>query len=789
MRALKQFHPSALILALLIMWPAGGLAQQPDAVVTIGVVRDGQSWFFDDMFAGVSNELATVVGDQFKVRFKEAGEFNAGWDHGRAKPALEAALNDPEVDIVLALGLLSINAAGREGQVLTKPVACALHQDVRLVEVDLDAQRRPQKENLSLVVTTNSVGNDVRVFKQLAGFGDQLHLVIGLHYLQSLGRVREIIGQTQKELGITILPVPMDDSADEVMAALPPDVEAIYIGPPVRMTVAERNRLVRLINARKIPTFAYYGVPAVENGVLAGLLPDIRLQLARRVAINLHQIMRGVATGELDTILDPGQQLTINARTMQQIGLYPPFDILSEANLIQAEEVERGDPLNIRQAVQKAVKHNFELLSQGQQTESSRQAKRLASSPLLPQASATYQALRNKEVTGLAAMFNPRSLQNASVGVRQLLFDDATLTRYRVAHQQYLSAKDREDTLRLDVTGNTAVTFIQFLAARKLLQIARDNLRVTRKNIELAQLRVNAKIAGVQEIYRFKSQEQSDKQEVAAAEASLEQSRVSLNQLMGTDLKARWLPADLTVEDSDPYFGYTGGHVTPMIENQSLLDNFRDYSVELALAAAPELRAVDRALEAQRLTLRQKQRRYYVPSVSTQFEYGRTLQRSPSNTDPRDSWTAGLVATFPLFEGGGRQHDIRKNEADLRSLQFDRENTRRRLDERTRQLFYQIESSYPTIEYSAKASELADRNLDVVTLQYRQGETAVIALLDAQNAAFVQRQNAALAIYQMLIDLVRYQRSIAWFEFMEDDASKQAWVEKLRSRLNGNPEK
>lgn len=783
MKALSSIRVLGLSLALLLGGRTTGFAQPSDGGVTIGVVRDGQSWFFDDMFTGVSNELATVVGDQFRVRFKETDEFNAGWDHGKVKRALNAALNDPEVDIVLALGLLSINAAGRESQLLTKPVACALHQDVRLVEVELDARRRPQKENLSLVVTTNSVGNDVRVFQQLAGFDQKLHLVIAQHYLQSLGRVREIVAETERELGITISAIPMDSSADAVAAALPADVEAIYIGPPVRMSVPERNRLVQLINARKIPTFAYFGVPAVENGVLAGLLPDIRQQLARRVAINLHQIMRGVPTSELDTILDPGQQLTINVRTMQEIGLSPPFDILSVANLIQADEVERGESLNLRQAVEKAVAHNFELLSQQERTESSRQSKRLASSPLLPQASATYQALRNKEVTGFASMFNPRSRQSGSVAVRQLLFDDATITRYRVAHQQYLSAKDREDTVWLDVTGNTAVAYVQYLAARKLLQIARDNLRVTRKNIELAQLRVNAKIAGVQEIYRFKSQEQGDQREVASADASLEQARVSLNQLMGVELKARWIPEDLTLEKSDPYFGYTGGDVTTMIANQSLLDSFRDYSVELALKAAPELRAVDRALAAQRLTVRQKKRRYFVPSISSQFEYARTLERSPANTDPRDSWTAGLVATLPLFEGGGRRHDIRKNEADLRALEFDRENTRRMLDERTRQVFYQIESSYPTIEYSAKASELADKNLEVVTLQYRQGETAVIDLLDAQNSAFVQRQNAALAVYQTLIDLVRYQRSIAWFEFMRSDAEKQEWVTLLRKQL------
>ena len=52
------------------------------------------------------------------------------------------------------------------------------------------------------------------------------------------------------------------------------------------------------------------------------------------------------------------------------------------------------------------------------------------------------------------------------------------------------------------------------------------------------------------------SQEQGDKREVASAEASLQQARVSLNQLMGADLKAQWIPADITLAEDDPHFGF-----------------------------------------------------------------------------------------------------------------------------------------------------------------------------------------------------------------------------------------
>lgn len=763
-----------------------GAEPAPSALpsVTVGVVKDGNSWFFDSLTEGIQRELKLIAGDQFGIEFKEAPEFNADWKVDKVRSALDRALRDDEVDIVLTVGLLAIYAAGSEGLKLQKPVACAMHQDARLAGVALDRRGRPLKENLSIVVTKNSVGNDVRVFQELSGFTNRLHLLIVRPYLEGLSGLGKLLEETEKELGVNVIPVPMDDSAEAAVAALPIDVEAVYVGPPATMSESERNKMVRLINERGIPSFAYFGEPAVLNGVLAGLLPDIRQQLARRVAINLHQLMRGVSTAELESVLDPGRQLIINAQTLKQIGLHPPFELLSEANLLFTEQAQTGAPLNLGDAVAAALTNNFELRAQGARTESRRHASRLAGSPLLPQASTTYSAARNRRQSGPSAAFTPRGLQTGGVMVRQILYDDQTVTRYRVARERRLSAEEEEARLRLDITAQTAVGYLSYLSASKFLQIARDNLRVTRKNLELARLRVNAKIAGIQEVYRFQSQEQADKSEVASARSSVEQARVSLNQVMGVELKKLWTPADISLKPDDPYFGYTGKDVTTLLVDQLVLDRFRDYSVGLALAASPEIRSLESAVKAQRLVTAQKRRRFYTPTLSSQFEYSRTLDRVPSNADDRDSWSVGLIASFPLFEGGGRRHDFKKNQSELSALELDFENTRREIAERTRQFFYQIEGSFPAIEYSARASELAEQNLEVVTLQYQQGEAAVIDLLDAQNSAFVQQQNKTLAVYQMLIDLVQFQRSIGWFEFTASDAEKRAWVEKLRAALN-----
>ena len=64
--------------------------------------------------------------------------------------------------------------------------------------------------------------------------------------------------------------------------------------------------------------------------------------------------------------------------------------------------------------------------------------------------------------------------------------------------------------------------------------------------------------------------------------------------------------------------------------------------------------------------------------------------------------------------------------------------------------------------------------------KYAQGLVNVTDLLSAQNESFVAQQGAAAAVYAFLIDLVNFQRALAWFE---DDRTPEE-REQLRQRVD-----
>ncbi len=101
------------------------------------------------------------------------------------------------------------------------------------------------------------------------------------------------------------------------------------------------------------------------------------------------------------------------------------------------------------------------------------------------------------------------------------------------------------------------------------------------------------------------------------------------------------------------------------------------------------------------------------------------------------------------------------------------------MERQTRTALRRLESSFPAITFNRIQAEAAQRNFELVQEKYSQGLVNVTDLLEAQNEAFVAQQGAAAAVYAFLIDLVNFQRSIAWFE---DDRTTEE-QEQLRERI------
>jgi outer membrane protein TolC len=94
-----------------------------------------------------------------------------------------------------------------------------------------------------------------------------------------------------------------------------------------------------------------------------------------------------------------------------------------------------------------------------------------------------------------------------------------------------------------------------------------------------------------------------------------------------------------------------------------------------------------------------------------------------------------------------------------------------------------LASSYPNMQLQQEAANYSDQNLSVIKDKYARGVVSILDLLDAQNQAFVARQQAAIAVYSYLEDIIDMQRIVSWFEVHKDDTERDALVDAMRAYL------
>lgn len=768
----------------------GALVSLQARAATVAIVRDGPSWLLDGVDTAFRAEAQALTTGRATLTFVEGGAFDAGWRDGDAAAALDAALNDSAVDYVLALGVRVTAAAAAPARKLAKPVLGALVQESDLVPLPVGADGRSQKANFAVVALPSRAVEQLADMRTIVPFAS-LHVVVDEFLAPDRAGLAAWRAQLAQSLGVPVTLVPVAASAAEALAALGADARTVMLFPALRMDGSNRAALLQGLSARKLPVLSFLGQSEVEAGALLGVLPNPRAALARRLAINLDQLISGAAVADLPLRVSLPRQVFYNETAATAIGFAASFEQLGNATFIGRYAPAPGQRITFTDAVTLALEKNFSYRARQSATEASREAARSAAGALLPQvaASQNFQQI-DRDRAAASGGAQAQSAWRAGLGLTQVIVDDESFTRVRIAREAQRAAGYQEQVERLDTANAAGQAYLQLLSAQASLRVAEENFKVTQRNLELARLRQRVGTSGPEEGYRFESLAAQQRSDLTAAHAQEDQARVALNRVLGVDAGQRWDAHDATLED--PAFAFTTGRVVAAVSDRQQLERFRSFSAAYAAAHSPDLAALEQNVKTQRLAADQKQRRGYTPKVSASVDYGRTLKQDfagpslaeqfaaaglpvSSTVADRNNWTVGVTASLPLFAGGSLRADARKARAEARQLELNHEGARESIVAQAQGSLYAAESAHANIRLSRRAAELAAQNLDVVQDKYERGSVSIVTLLDAQNSAFAQRQSAEAAIYKFLSELLRFQRIIGWMEVLATPAEKEAW--------------
>jgi outer membrane protein TolC len=765
-------------------------AEQKD-VTHIGIIIDGP-WKKNVQYVEmIKSEILELTGSEFEVSFPEDKQIEGNWEIPRIKSAVLDLISDPDVDLILTLGVIASHEIATKGK-LDKLVIAPFILDPEMQGVPYKKGTSGVK-NLNYIHTPFTSLNTLRDFQRVVDFNKMAYL-INKSYVETIPALRENIILLTAELGIQAEIFEVEKSVDDVLAKFPADIEAVYVSPLLVLPDYEYDHLISELIKRKLPSFSLLGTEDVKRGIYTTNRPDIFQRVARRIAINVQRILIGDKASEIPVYFDPGEEIFINMATVRQIGIYPKVDILTEAELINADPVDRGQILTLEEAIFSAVDANLDVQAKNKFVSAGEENIAIARSPLLPQLDLYGQGLMiDKDRAEASFGSQPEKMVTATLSGTQLIYSEPAWANLSIQNSVQLSREAELNQLELDIMLDAATAFFDVLRVLNIENIEKENLKITKSNLEMARVRESVGSAGPAEVYRWETQLAQNRNTVIQIIASRNLTRINLNRILHRKLNDQYvvLEGNLYTEELNRKENVFKRYLSDV----RTFDILPDFLVKEGLANSPELRALQNAIYAQERALTSANNSFWAPTLALQADYTSILKRAGAGSerisfipgvDPPDDkfWNVALNFSFPIFHGTERFAVKRQSSEELDRLQFEYESVAEKLEQLIRSRLYVVGAAFAAIEQTRLASEAANKSLSVVQDSYAQGMVSILNLLDAQNQALVSGELASNAIFDFIIELMTMERALGKFYLQMSDEDIEGLRDRLEAYLN-----
>ncbi|MGF1468972.1 MAG: TolC family protein [Sandaracinaceae bacterium] len=783
---------------------AGAQGQRSRGELVVGVVVDGPSDAYRTLTADVRAEVEALAGPGSpRIRFDDELVREADFSRAGVTAAVDDLLADGRVGLLLAIGAVATEViAPRES--LPKPVILAevyAPQRDRLPRAGTSSGRR----NLAYVVGSLDFETDLERFRTIARF-ERLDIVLYGRSAQEIGGLEAYVRRVSRERRVELRVHNVESTPEAILAALPEGAQAVYLGPLIHLEDAQLRTLAVGLEERGIASFTPLGRELVSAGILATATSrDDRIRRARRVALLIQRVGRGEDPARFPVTFEQRERVVINYETARAIGIYPPWSLLIDAEVIgqRRSEVERN--LNLDATLAEAVARNLDLRVANASVRVGQQDVDRARAPLLPslQVDATGALIDVDRSNNLGTPGQWSA--NWGFTATQVLFSEGAWTQFRAEERLQDARKLDRDTIRLDIILEAAEAYLNVLRTLTAERVQRDNLRLTRENLALARVRVNVGTSGPADVYRWEAAIANSERDVISASATRNQAEIELNRVLLYPLEDPFLISETDLDDPfDMVAGYRP--VFRYLDNPWSFRVFRQFMAEEAVRNSPELQALDAQIAAARRQIEGFGRVLWLPTFALQgtfthnfFNEGGLNPQQPVEVpdglppeleqifgsfgggfDAFD-FQVGLTASLPLYAGGERYANLRQARELVAQLEEQRASTAQRVEQRIRAAMHVAGASYAAVGLTRRAADATRRNLELVTRSYREGATTIITLIDAQNQALQAALAAETAVYDFLVDALRVERASGVFTAFEEPAVQADFNERLRS--------
>jgi outer membrane protein TolC len=322
----------------------------------------------------------------------------------------------------------------------------------------------------------------------------------------------------------------------------------------------------------------------------------------------------------------------------------------------------------------------------------------------------------------------------------QPVFNESIRAGWAASKHLYRSQRSQRLADARTLAADAQTAFLNVAAARALRRTWTSTLVRVEEAERVAQRLVDAGTGTPDAVFRARAERTDVEQRLREAEERERAAQRSFNRLMDR-------PLDQVVDT---------------VPEESLLFPLaltEDEAVLAALANREELQSIEAASAASQEGERAATAAF-LPSVTVALDYGFQGRKLEFGRD-HDFWTASVLLSWNVFNGGQDAARRRIAQVDTRRLSLQREDAEDLIRLDARQAWQAARVARDAIDTANDRVDAARRTFQLVRRRYDEGLAAPIEFLDARSALTNAELNRVVTVYQYAIRWVDLERAAA----------------------------
>ncbi|MEM6720683.1 MAG: TolC family protein [Bacteroidota bacterium] len=753
----------------------------------IGILLDNRTTEIEPLILQLENQIKAVVGEDALINFSEQNILVNTYNLEKARTHYEQLLQN-ETDIILAFGVINNFIVSKQSE-HKKPTILfgAVNQDISGIDT---SKKTSGIENFTYLIESKTFTGDLQKLKELTNFKK-----VGIIMEQQLVNVlslQETFAPIIQKLEADFKIIPFNTLSD--ITTNLEDVDAVYMAGGFFLKADEVQQLAKTFIQKQIPSFTNNGTNQVKLGLMATNQAENSFeQFSRRISLTVESYVNGTPLSEMPVFIDYNSRLTINYNTAGLVDVPIKYSLINDTDFVgEFKNVLSEKQYNLITVIEDVLGKNLSLQASQKDIDLVEQDVKTSKSNYLP--SLTAAATGSYVDPKLAEVSNGQNPEFSTAGnitLQQTVFSEAANANIDIQKDLLKAQQETYNAEQLDLIFNASNAYFTALILKANAQIQLQNLALTKKNLELAEQNFDVGESGKSDMLRFRSQMAQNTQSMVEAVNQLEQSFVSLNQLLnnptGTEIDIE------EVELGEGIFkNYDYKELTQLLDDPKLREPFIAFLVEEAKRNAPELKALGYNLNVTERNIKLNGSGRFLPTVALEGQYNYTFNRSGAGSTfpaafpalPDGFYNVGVNVSIPIFNR--TQTNINKQIATIQKEQvgINIENTELAISANIRNSVLTLINQISNLELSKISEETAKESLELTQTSYANGAVNIVQLLDAQNNYLSAQLARANAIYNYLISILELERNLGYYFLLNTPESNTAFRQRFIDYLN-----